>query len=45
MGLALEKIFEGTGFFTEHGNHSLDLLDGGEIVRRYATGSLERADE
>ena len=34
MGLAFEQIFEGAGFFAEHGNDSLDLLDGGEIVGR-----------
>ena len=34
MGLTFEQIFEGAGFFAEHGNDSLDLLDGGEIVGR-----------
>lgn len=34
MGVAFKQIFEGAGFFAEHGDHSLDLLDGGEIVGR-----------
>jgi hypothetical protein len=32
MGLSFEQVFEGAGFFAEHGDHPLDLLDGGEIV-------------
>ena len=34
MGLAFEQIFEGAGFFAEHRDNPLDLLDGGEIVGR-----------
>ena len=32
MELAFEQIFEGAGFFSEHGDHSLDLLNGEKIV-------------
>ena len=34
MKLTFEQIFEGAGFFAEHGDHPFDLLDGGEVVRR-----------
>ena len=34
MRLAFEQIFEGASFFSEHGDHPLDLLDCGEIVGR-----------
>ena len=32
MWLAFEQIFEDTGFFAEHGDHALDLLNGGEVL-------------
>ena len=34
MDFAFEQIFEGAGFFSQHGDHSLDFLDGGEVVGR-----------
>ena len=33
MGRPSKQIFKGAGFFSEHGDPPLDLLDGGEIVR------------
>ena len=32
MGLTFEQIFEGAGFFAEHADDPLDLLDGREVV-------------